>query len=160
MEYLSQRPDRHTGSLVPWHPEVPAWQPELLINEQEEAAQLRTYWRTVRKRFRLVIAIFCGMVVLTLAVCLALRPLYTSTSVVMIEPHTPQVLEIKEPLSEEDQPVQAPEDAHYYESQYRILQSRSLAAKVIRDLNFQDALLHAPPRLRMPGIVQTALDGL
>ena len=67
-----------------------------------------------------------------------MTPTYTATSTVLIEPRAPQVLDMRE-LEETQESGDVAQDT-YYGTEYKILQSRSLAARVIRELNLQNEL--------------------
>jgi succinoglycan biosynthesis transport protein ExoP len=105
---------------------APQPQPEL---------DLRQYWRIIRKHARLITACLLAVALLTLLFVLTQTPMYTASSVVMIEPHAPQVFNMKEEVMSE--PLAADEN-DFYKTQYDILQSRSLAAQVIRALDLED----------------------
>ena len=100
----------------------------------EPELDLRQYGRIVRKHLRLIAACLLAAVLLTVLWVLTQTPMYTATSLVMIEPRAPQVLNMKELISE---PAGANE-YDFYKTQYDILKSRSLAAQVIRDLDLED----------------------
>jgi capsular exopolysaccharide synthesis family protein len=61
-------------------------------------------------------------------------PQYTSSSVILVEPQPPQVLDIKQLMVESNDDS----DHDYYKTQYALLQSRSLVAQVIHDQGLQD----------------------
>jgi polysaccharide biosynthesis transport protein len=101
--------------------------------EEEEGLNLRVYWQILHKHLKLILTIVAGAVTLTWLVALNMTRLYTAKSTLLIEPNVPKVLDITELMGE---PPGA--DEHdYYQTQYEILKSRSLAAEVIRDLNLQ-----------------------
>jgi capsular exopolysaccharide synthesis family protein len=102
--------------------------------QPEKDVDLRQYWHIIYKHLRVIAVCFLAIVSLTVLMVLTQTPLYTATSLVLIEPHAPQVLNIKELMSE-------PLDANqydFYKTQYDILQSRSLAAQVIQNLDLED----------------------
>src|SRR6476620_2356884 len=94
----------------------------------DEAPNLRDYWKIVRKYKWLIGICFVSAVVLTLVVLFSTTPIYTASATLLIERKGPQVVDIKQVLSES---VEADEHS-YYESQYAMLKSRSLAAQVIK----------------------------
>ena len=73
----------------------------------------------------------CALLVSGIAV-LTITPKYKATSVILIEPQDPQVLDIKQLMAET-----AGEDHDFYKTQYALLRSWSLAAQVIRGLGPQ-----------------------
>jgi polysaccharide biosynthesis transport protein len=100
----------------------------------EPEQDLRQYWRIIHKHLRLIGACLLGAALLTVLLVLTQTPMYTATSLVMIEPRAPQVFRMKEMVSE---PLAANE-YDFYKTQYDIVRSRSLAAQVIRALDLED----------------------
>jgi succinoglycan biosynthesis transport protein ExoP len=94
------------------------------------------YWRAIAKRWRFIVTLVICTLALTRLVIFFMIPTYTATSSVLIEPQAPQVLDMRE-FETHDSGDEAEEN--YYGTQYKILQSRSLAARVIRKLNLQRA---------------------
>lgn len=94
----------------------------------EEVPHLLDYWAIVRKRRWVVLA--CLVVVFaTVAIgTLKERPIYEGKVLVEIDPEAPAVVNFKEVVSN---PVDVDT---YMETQYKILKSRSLAERVVRDL--------------------------
>jgi polysaccharide biosynthesis transport protein len=96
--------------------------------EGDEAPSLREYWRLVAKHKWKIVACFLITVVITATIVFSMIPIYTAKTTLLIERKGPQVVKIQQVLSES---IEADEHS-YYESQYEILKSRSLAAEVIR----------------------------
>lgn len=94
----------------------------------EEVPHLLDYWAIVRKRRWVVLA--CLVVVFTTVAIGTLkeRPIYEGKVLVEIDPEAPAVVNFKEVVSN---PVDVDT---YMETQYKILKSRSLAERVVRDL--------------------------
>jgi len=90
---------------------------------------LRDYWLIARKHLRLLLAVVAAAVTLTGVAVMLMRPLYTSQALLLIERNAPQVLDIHQALPE---PMMA-DDYDYYKTQYELLKSRTLAARVIRE---------------------------
>jgi polysaccharide biosynthesis transport protein len=99
----------------------------------EDAASLRDYGRVVRKHLSLIAACCFGTVLATALVVSMMTPIYTAETSLLIERQTPQVLDMREVLSE---PLTSKED-EFYKTQYEILKSRSLAAQVIQELRLE-----------------------
>ena len=93
-----------------------------------DAPNLRDYWQVARKHQWKILACFGIAVVLSAFIVFSMTPIYTATSTLLIERKDPQVVNIKQVLSE---PADS-EESSYYESQYGILRSRTLAAEVIK----------------------------
>lgn len=89
------------------------------------------YWLIIRKHQSLVIALLVLTFAITGLVVFTMTPIYTAESTVLIERQAPRVLEMKG-LTNEDQ--EGADQSDYYKTQYEILQSRSLAAQVIRSM--------------------------
>lgn len=97
----------------------------------DEPPDLREYWVVIRKRRRLIAAFFLGALVLTALVVFNLTPLYMAQATLLLEAQTPPVLNTNTAAS-----VPETSGEHdFYKTQYAILQSRSLAAKVIAELD-------------------------
>jgi capsular exopolysaccharide synthesis family protein len=69
---------------------------------------------------------------------------FTASATLLIEPEPPQVLDIRELISE----AGSTDDHDYYKTQYDLLKSRDLAAGVIRDLNLENTGLLGSPDSR------------
>ena len=109
------------------------------LNEQfapETSLGLPDYWHIVRKHLRVVAAIMVAAVTLTGVAVMLMRPLYTSQALLLIERATPQVLDIHQALPD---PMTS-EEYDYYKTQYELLKSRSLAARVIREQGLEKEL--------------------
>ena len=100
----------------------------------DEAPGLRDYWSVVRLHLILILAFTACVMLLVGIFVFTETPLYTSGSLILIEPQPPQVLDIKQLMVEANDDS----DHDYYKTQYALLKSRSLAAQVIRDLGLQD----------------------
>jgi polysaccharide biosynthesis transport protein len=99
-----------------------------------DAADLRDYWRVIRKNQRLILISFAAAVGLTALIIFNLTPQYTASAALLLEAQTPPVLNTKTPMSAPD--TSAEHD--FYKTQYDVLQSRSLAARVISQLGLTD----------------------
>jgi succinoglycan biosynthesis transport protein ExoP len=98
-----------------------------------EQPGLRDYLRVVRRHLNLIVTIaLCSVVIVGVAV-FVMTPIYTATTLILIEPQSPQVLDMKQLTVE-----QPGSDEHdYYKTQYALLQSESLAAQVIKTLGLE-----------------------
>jgi polysaccharide biosynthesis transport protein len=98
------------------------------LADLQEAPSLLDYWRLVKKhKWKIVgccLAAMCGALIYVLSV----KPTYTAWAVLLIEPKGQSVVKFEEMLSD---PIQ-PGENEYYESQFEMLKSRSLAAEVIK----------------------------
>jgi capsular exopolysaccharide synthesis family protein len=99
-----------------------------------EEFDLREYWRVIRRHLALIMAVVTSAILLAGVVIFTITPVYTASAVILINPQPPQVLDIKQLTV---QPT-AGEEQDYYKTQYALLRSRSLAAKVIHDLGLEN----------------------
>lgn len=104
---------------------LPTQEPEPVV----EPLHLRDYWNVLMRRrglFALVFLAVCGIGVARLVVT---RPVYRATAQVLIEREIPRVLD----FDKEARATEMWED--YYQTQYRLLQSRLLARRVVEKLH-------------------------
>lgn len=90
---------------------------------------LRDYLMVFRKRYWVVVALFLIVFVSTAVFTFTMRPVYRSTVTIQINKENPQIVDFKEVFSVNTS------DTDYYQTQYKILESRSLARRVIEELN-------------------------
>lgn len=107
----------------------------------EEDTHLRDYWRIVRKHLWLISACVASVVVVTFAVVFMMTPQYTAESTVLIERRAPQAIKFEGVQSENI----GPDEYDYYKTQYELLRSRVLAARVIRKHDLEQRSLFAAP---------------
>lgn len=101
----------------------------------DNGPNFREYCRILAKRWRLIVTVLaCALAAASLIVAL-LPPTYTASSTVLIEPQAPQILGITQVETQASD--ESAEDT-FYGTEYKILQSRSLAARVIRELHLQN----------------------
>jgi polysaccharide biosynthesis transport protein len=96
---------------------------------------LRDYYNTLKRHGRLILGVFLACLSLAALVVSLMPRQYTAKSTVLIEPRQPQALSLKD-LSADSQDENSPD--YYYETQYQILKSRTLATQVVRDLKLVD----------------------
>ena len=124
--------------------------PEPPVLRRDEDLVFSEYWDLIRRHMKLIAGLFVIAELLTLLlVVLVMTPQYTGLSTILIESQTPQVLE-----SNNDRSFDREELASFYRTQYGILKSRTLAARVIRDL----ALDHNPYFTKKPSLVSRFLS--
>ena len=98
---------------------------------QQENIHLRDYWQVIMK-YRWTIITFFTIIVVTVAITtFKMPPIYRATAQILIDRENPNILAIKEVVSLN---VDS-RDTTYYQTQYKMLQSRSLAKAVIDTLN-------------------------
>jgi uncharacterized protein involved in exopolysaccharide biosynthesis len=93
-----------------------------------DAPSLRDYWQVVRKHRWKVLACLAFAVIMSGVAVFITTPTYIARATLMIERKGPQVVKIKQVSEEAD----AADETGFYESQYQVLKSRSLAAAVIK----------------------------
>ena len=96
--------------------------------DEPESLNLYYFWQVINNQRWLITACLIGSILATLVVLLSLTPLYTAKTTVLIERNDPNVVDIKQVISE---PVNADQN-DYYKTQYAMLKSRSLAAEVVK----------------------------
>lgn len=91
---------------------------------------LQNFWQIIRKRFRLILLFLAGTLLTTVAVIFTMTPIYTAKTVVLIERQVPRALEKGDIVSPQ---LTGPDEYDYYKTQYEILNSESLATRVIAE---------------------------
>jgi polysaccharide biosynthesis transport protein len=105
--------------------------------EMGEGIGLYDCWRVLKRYRRLIFALVATALFLTAVVVFLSTPNFVATSTLLIEPEPPQVLDVRELISE----AGSTDANDYYKTMYDLLKSRDLAASVIRDLNLANTEL-------------------
>ena len=106
--------------------------PGYYYSDQEQTKHLRDYWQVVLKRFRYMVPVFCGVVSLGLLFDFFSPTLYMAKSTLKIEPQNPSFTGILQtPTSQEVNRYD------YYQTQFALLNSAPLAARVIKSLGLE-----------------------
>jgi len=113
---------------------------------------LLDYWRIIVKRRWTVLATLGIVVVTALVGTLLMTPIYRATTTVQIERDTIKVVEV-EGLT----PTESPADRDFYQTQYELLKSRSLAQRVISQLDLANDPVYQ--EMRRPSPWQALLGG-
>ena len=119
---------------------APTPEPQSYAPAPPPEGHLWDYVYVVLRRRRLVLGIFLTVLTLATLRTLLMRPVYEGTAQLLIERSDPTVLNFKEV-----QQVDAGRD-DYYQTQYKLLQSRSLAKGVIRQLDLLKVHEYGGPR--------------
>jgi len=98
-----------------------------LSTEKEEEVHLRDYINVILKRKWYVIVFLVSVIITTMALTLLMAPVYKSTIVLKIEGGDPNILSFKGVEVTKPGP-------DYYTTQYELLKSRVIAAKVVKKL--------------------------
>lgn len=93
-------------------------------------------WQIIQRHSRLICLLVTVALLTTGIMVFLMTPNFKASATLLIEPQPPRVLDIKELMSE----AGGSQDHGYYKTQYDLLQSRDLAAMVIRQLD----LMHSP----------------
>jgi len=104
----------------------------------EEEVHLRDYLRVILKRRWMIATVFLVLVTTVTIGNLNMDPVYLATTQILIDKENPNVVNIKEVVG-----INAASQ-DYYQTQYEILKSKSLALKVIKDLNLKNSPEFAP----------------
>lgn len=93
---------------------------------------LRAYWDVVVARRRVVLACTLGLALFLLVLGLLTRPVYQASTTLQIEPDAPKILSFDN-LLQADTTTDA-----FYQTQYRLIESRSVAQRVIETQGLLD----------------------
>src|SRR3989441_12063637 len=105
-------------------PMVP--EPQLLYGMPvEEGTHFWDYWQVVSRRRWTILCVFLGTLRAGTLYTFTIRPVFAGTVSLRIEKEPPRVVKFEEVVKEADN------QQDYYQTQYKILQSRSLANRVI-----------------------------
>jgi succinoglycan biosynthesis transport protein ExoP len=111
----------------------PGYYSSVTQNERNEReVTLRDYWKVIRKRRWTIIAFFLIVVVTTAVVTFTIRPIYRGTATIQINKENPQIVDFKEIFAVNTT------DRDYYQTQYKLLESRKLARRVIHLLKLSE----------------------
>ena len=101
--------------------------------EQAQETHLRDYWKIFLKRIRYVVLILCASLAGGALLSLLSPTLYTARSTIKIEPQNPMFTGVAEVL-----PAQLESGPYdYYQTQFAMLGSAPLAARVIKSLGLE-----------------------
>lgn len=109
------RPRRRTGA-------------NLQVDNASREEHLLDYVKILYKRRHLVVTTFLLIVISVVVYTFTVTPIYQAKTRLLIEAENPNIVDFKEVINEE----QAKQD--YYQTQYNVLQSRTLARKTIDEL--------------------------
>jgi succinoglycan biosynthesis transport protein ExoP len=105
---------------------------------REEQIDLRDYLGVIRKRKWTIITVFMVMVITVTIHAFTATPVYEAATRLIIDKENPNVVSIQEVMA-----VDA-SGTDYYQTQYKIIESRTVARDVIRRLNLQESLEFFP----------------
>jgi len=127
---------RRTGGGLPVEAPIETEASPIFLDEGRPLVDLPAYWRIVRKHYRLVIAIMAAVITVTMVKVMLQTPMYEAQTTIMIEPSAQSggtdtlenLVQIEAAATDADS---------YYKTQCAILQSRGLAADVIKTLGLE-----------------------
>ncbi len=124
---------------------------------QNKETHIYDYLRTLFKWRRIAVVCFCVIVGTVTIASFVMTPVYKATTRILIEREAPKVLNMQELL-----PIDA-SSTEFYQTQYKILQSRSLALRVIQAMNLSENPVFNPDREKNatanPAADKKALEG-
>ena len=100
--------------------------------QEEKEVHLRDYWKVIQKRKWIVIAFFLIVLIATTVGTFTMKPIYRGTATIQINKENPQIVDFKEIFAVNTM------DLDYYQTQYKILESRTLARRVIQTLKLAE----------------------
>ncbi|UHQ18457.1 polysaccharide biosynthesis tyrosine autokinase [Lysobacter sp. KIS68-7] len=112
--------------------------PASVQDDNNDSINLLEYWQVLRDRRWIVLGVTAAITLLALAVTLLMTPIYRAASTLQIERDTMKIMDV-EGLT----PAESPMDRDFYQTQYELLHSRSLARRVVQDLHLEKAPLFA-----------------
>ena len=125
MDYLKQIPsERHYQLPPPGYSYSPP--------HEEKEVNLRDYWKVIRKRQWIIIAFFLIVVITTAIGTFTMKPIYRGSTTIQINKENPQVVNFQEIFAVNMI------DMDYYQTQYKILESRSIAKRVVQNLKLAE----------------------
>jgi capsular exopolysaccharide synthesis family protein len=98
----------------------------------QDRIDLRDYLRVVLKRKWTIITVFAVTVITVMIHAFTATPIYKATTRLIIDKENPNVVSIQEVMA-----VDA-SGTDYYQTQYKIIESRSVAAEVIRRMRLEE----------------------
>ena len=122
--------------------------------DQKEGVHLTDYWRVVRKRKGTILTFFLVVVIVTAISTFKTVPVYRATTEILIEKESPNVVAFQEVMAVNNQA----ED--YYQTQYKILHSRSLARKVIDALSLRTHPEFLPQKQSSSSSLSSLISGV
>lgn len=121
--------DRLPGS--PAHVTTAPWTADV---ESDEPSQVKRYLETLRRRWRLIAGFALAAVVLMGIYCLFAQRRFTATAVLHVKTQPGNVTNIPQVVL----PPTAFESIEYFQDQLKFLESKTLAAAVIKELHLED----------------------
>ena len=127
------------------------------VNTHEDEKHLTDYLRVLYKRRWVAIPTFLVILVVGVINTYRTTPIYEAHAQILIEKDTPRVAGLNDMFTQQDGWY----NDEFYQTQYRILQSRSLARKAVKTMQLGDhpaykRMISTPPPMTLAGAVGTA----
>ena len=124
------------GSRLPayYTPPTEGPPPYLHAPEEPERISLLDYWRVIVKRRWIILSFTLAVLLITAIATWKATPIYRATINLQIDPEQQSVLPFKEALDPGSTYAQSQE---YLQTQFKVLESKSLAERVIKALNLE-----------------------
>ncbi|MBN2439025.1 MAG: hypothetical protein JXL20_10565, partial [Deltaproteobacteria bacterium] len=122
----------------------------------DKQINLQDYLRVIRKHRWAILTVFAVVFVSVTIFTFTATPIYRATTRVIIEKDDPKVVSIQEVMSVDSSGLD------YYQTQYKIIESRSVAREVIRRLNLyeHEEFVPIPGDTLLDNIRQSVADGI
>jgi capsular exopolysaccharide synthesis family protein len=123
---------------------------------------LRAYWRTLVRHRWVIGSVFAAAVLLTMIFTLRQTKIYTATATIIIEVSAPKVLNQQEVQDVVETGVSGYwMSKEYFETQYKVIQSRAVAQRVVEKLQLgRDLRFLGLDQLKDPGRIEAAIAKL
>ena len=155
-QFVDERGRRYQGRGIDSHESVSAggqgWSDQ---SSDQPTIDLASYWRLALKYRFLIIGCFLGALVIGATLTLLMTPIYTAEATLQIDREAARIIDSEEVTPRENM-MQGEE---FFQTQYGLLRSRSLAERVIESLGLasSDEALEAMG-VEAPAAVGTAAD--
>ena len=107
-----------------------SYQPQMSEEIFDEEINLLEYWLVIKRRSRAILGLTFVLALIGLLIAFTITPQYTSTIKILVEPDAPKVVSLD--------PLQSANNIWYfYETQYEIIASRSVAEAVVKNLKLE-----------------------
>lgn len=121
---------------------------------EDQGSAIRDYWLVVRDHRWIILACVVAVVLVVSLYTFTRTTIYTAQATLLIERKPPQVVKMQDALSE------SLEIHEYYKTQYEILKSRALAARVVREAGLQKEAIFGGNRDRTAAAKGGLVSGL
>jgi capsular exopolysaccharide synthesis family protein len=134
-------------------------EPQARAAADGDEIDLRAYWRTLVRHRWLIGSVFAAVVVVALLFTLRQTKIYTATTTIIIEVSAPKVLNQAEVQDVVETGVSSYwMSKEYFETQYKVIQSRAVAQRVIEKLQLaKDLRFLGLDQLKDEGKIEKAL---